>query len=191
MALPQRYIENVEKDAYTEDEYFEFERRAFGRWEFVPTGPSAPAGRRLGDIRAMSGGTPDHSAIASNIIAALHCSLTPKGCRVFGPDLKVHTSNEVNTFPDVSVVYGPLDFYRGRKDVITNPILVVEVLSDSTEGYDRGEKFDHCRTIPTLTDYRWWRRTGRTSCCTPVNRTTGTCTSSRAGRTPCFCRRWT
>ena len=47
----------VQKEAYTEDEYFEFERRAFGRWEFVPTGPPAPDGRRLGDIRAMSGGT--------------------------------------------------------------------------------------------------------------------------------------
>ena len=50
MALPQRYIESVEKDAYTEDEYFEFERRAFGRWEFVPTGPPGRKGCRLGDI---------------------------------------------------------------------------------------------------------------------------------------------
>ena len=80
---------NAEKECYTEDEYFEFERTSFGRWEYVK-----------GEIRAMSGDTAD-------------------------PD--------VNTFPDVSVVCGPLGFHQGRTDIITNPLLVVEVLSDSTE----------------------------------------------------------
>ncbi|MBV9848529.1 MAG: Uma2 family endonuclease [Armatimonadetes bacterium] len=142
MALPQRYIE---KDRYTEDEYFEIEQNAFGRWEYVD-----------GEIRAMSGGTDEHSAIASNIVTALTVALRGAGrrtCRVFNSDLKVHTGDGINTYPDVSVVCGPRVYHRGRRDVITNPLLIVEVLSDSTEGYDRGEKFDHYGTIPTLADY--------------------------------------
>ena len=139
MAMPQRYLE---QDSYTEDEYFAFESTAFGRWEFVH-----------GEIRAMSGGADDHNAISMNIGATLRAALLPKGCRVYGSDMKVHTGDGINTFPDVSVVCGPRIYHRGRTDIITNPILIVEVLSDSTEGYDRSEKFDHYRTIPSLDDY--------------------------------------
>jgi Uma2 family endonuclease len=139
MALPQRY---VEKDAYTEDEYFAFERDAFGRWEYVG-----------GEIRAMSGGTDDHNTITVNIGGTLRNALAPRGCRVYVADMKVHTGDGVNTFPDVAVVCGPRHYHRGKTDIITNPVLIVEVLSDSTQGYDRGEKFDHYQTIPTLTDY--------------------------------------
>jgi len=141
MALAHQY-QYIEKETYTEDEYFEFERTSFGRWEYVK-----------GEIRAMSGGTADHSTIAGNILGTLRAALLPKGCRVFGSDMKVHTRADVNTFPDVSVVCGPLGFYQGRKDIITNPLLVVEVLSDSTEAYDRGDKFRYYQTIPNLTDY--------------------------------------
>ena len=141
MALAHHY-HYAEKECYTEDEYFEFERTSFGRWEYVK-----------GEIRAMSGGTADHNTISSNLVGTLRAALLPKGCRVFGSDMKVHTRADVNTLPDVSVVCGPLGFHRGRKDIITNPVLVVEVLSDSTEGYDQGEKFRYYQTIPTLTDY--------------------------------------
>jgi Uma2 family endonuclease len=141
MALAHQY-QYAEKEHYTEDEYFEFERTSFGRWEYVK-----------GEIRAMSGGTADHNTISSNLVGTLRAALLPKGCRVFGSDMKVHTPVDVNTLPDVSVVCGPLGFHRGRKDIITNPILIVEVLSDSTEGYDQGDKFRHYQTIPTLTDY--------------------------------------
>lgn len=141
MALAHQY-QPLEKDFYTEGEYFELERTSLGRWEYVN-----------GEIRAMSGGTADHSTIAMNIGRALGNALTPKGCRVFGSDMKVHTLDRTNTFPDISVVCGPLSFHRGRKDIITNPILIVEVLSDSTEAYDLGDKFRHYQTIPSLTDY--------------------------------------
>ena len=67
--------------------------------------------------------------------------------------MKVHTAGGINTLPDISVVCGPLTFHRGRTDLLTNPLLVVEVLSDSTEAYDRGDKFRHYQSIPTLTDY--------------------------------------
>ena len=152
MALPQKYIENAEKEVYTEDEYFEFERRAFGHWEFARRPPGSD-GRRLGDIRAMSGGKDDHNAIASNIVATLHAALLPRGCRVYGSDMKVHAGDGLNTFPDVSVVCGERQYYLGRPEIIMNPLLIVEVLSNSTQGYDRGEKFDHYQTLPTLTDY--------------------------------------
>lgn len=141
MAVARRYRE-TEKKTYTEDEYLEFERTSVGRWEYVD-----------GEIRAMSGGTADHSTIALNIGAMLRAAVLFKGCRVFGWDMKVHTNSSTNTFPDVSVVCGPLVFHRGRKDILTNPILIVEVLSSSTEAYDRGEKFLHYQTIPSLTDY--------------------------------------
>ncbi len=140
MALAHQY--QYEKDFYTEDEYFEFERTSFGRWEYVN-----------GEIRAMAGGSDDHNAIAMNIGRALGNALAPKGCRVYGSDMKVHTGDDVNTLPDVSVVCGPRVYHRGRTDIITNPILIVEVLSDSTEAYDQGDKFRHYQTIPTLTDY--------------------------------------
>ena len=141
MALAQQY-QYLEKECYTEDEYFEFERTSFGRWEYVK-----------GEIRAMSGGTADHNMISGNLVRILGNALVPKGCRVFGSDMKVHTRADVNTLPDVSVVCGPLGFYQGRKDIITNPTLIAEVLSDSTEAYDQGDKFLHYQTIPTLTDY--------------------------------------
>ena len=141
MALAHQY-QYVEKDVYTEDEYFEFERCSLGRWEYVN-----------GEIRAMSGGTANHSTISSNVIRVLGNALVPRGCRVLGSDMKVHTGDGINTFPDVSAVCGTLAFHRGRTDIITNPLLIVEVLSDSTGAYDRDEKFRHYQTIPTLTDY--------------------------------------
>ncbi len=141
MAVARRY-QATEQKTYTEDEYLEFERTSVGRWEYVG-----------GKIRAMSGGTADHSTIASNIIRLLGNGLVPKGCRVFGADMKVHTNSSTNTFPDISVVCGPPTFYQGRKDIITNPLLIVEVLSGSMEAYDRGEKFLHYQTISSLTDY--------------------------------------
>jgi Uma2 family endonuclease len=150
MVLQQQY---ASKTFYTEDEYFKFSQTAEERWEFTPVGPPQADGTRMGVIRAMSGGTPDHSAIAGNLIRALGNALVSKGCRVFGSDLKVHTADGINTYPDVSVVCGPVQFREGRSDAITNPILIVEVLSKSTAHYDFGDKFAHYQTILPLADY--------------------------------------
>ena len=139
MALQRQY---EEKEWYSEGDYFAFEQTAFGRWEYVG-----------GVIRAMAGGTDDHNTIVLNVGGSLRNAMVPRRCRVYTSDMKVHTGDGINTFPDVSVVCGPRRYYQGRQDVITNPLLIVEVLSPSTEGYDRGEKFDHYRTIPTLADY--------------------------------------
>lgn len=139
MALARQF---VEKTRYTEAEYFEFERTSFGRWEYVN-----------GEIRQMAGGKDDHNAIAMNIGRALGNILAPRDCRVYGSDMKIHTGDGVNTFPDVAVVCGERQYYLGKEDVIINPLLVVEVLSPSTRGYDRGDKFDHYKTIHALEEY--------------------------------------
>jgi Uma2 family endonuclease len=139
MALAQQY---EEERRYTEAEYFEFERTSFGRWEYVN-----------GEIRQMSGGTTDHGAISSNIVRTLGNVLVPRGCRVYGSDVRIHTGDGVNTFPDISVICEQNRYYLGRKDTVLTPLLIVEVLSRSTEDYDQKAKFDHYQTIETLTDY--------------------------------------
>ncbi|MBV9852813.1 MAG: Uma2 family endonuclease [Armatimonadetes bacterium] len=153
MALPQRYIEHPEKELFTEDEYFEFSRTAEERWEFTPVGPPGPDGSRLGRIRMMAGGTDDHAAIIGNVARALGNALVPRGCRTYVSDMRVHTGSGKDTFPDVAVVCGPRQYHRGRNDTLINPVLIAEVLSESTAGYDVGDKFAHYQTIPTLADY--------------------------------------
>jgi len=159
MAVMQRYadipVSNpvLSKDHYTEAEYLDFERLAQGRWEFLPIEPLGLPGPRLGIIRAMSGGTPNHSEIAPNLIMALGSALRGKGnrmCHVFNSNLQIHTENGLNSFPDVSIVCGKPLTYGKRHDIVTNPILLAEVLSPSTEAYNRGEKWMQYQSIPTL-----------------------------------------
>ena len=150
MALPQRYIE---KDFYTEDEYLRWEEDAPYKSEYV-----------RGDIRAMSGGTDDHGTIGMSVGSALVVALRGRGCRVMSSDVKVRTTDGVFRYPDVSVVCGPRQYHgRGRR-VITNPLLVVEVLSDSTAATDRGEKFHEYQSLSSLTDYQAVRWPGRRAC---------------------------
>ena len=155
MALPALYAEEppIDKDWYAEDEYFALEDRSPDRHEFLPDGPLNPDGSRLGRIRAMSGGTLDHGGIAGNLITALNIALRGMGirtCRVFGSDVKIHPPEGRNTYPDVSVVCGKSSPYRARNDIFTNPIFVAQVLSPSTEAYDRNAKRLSYQTIPTL-----------------------------------------
>ena len=158
MALSQIYTEGhiLDKDWYTEDEYFALEDRSPERWEFLADGPLSEDGVRLGRIRAMSGGTLDHAVISGNLVTALNIALHDAGirtCRVFGSDAKIHPPEGPNTYPDVGIVCGKPDLYRKRRDIITNPILVAEVLSPSTEAYDRNKKRLAYQTIPTLQHY--------------------------------------
>ncbi len=161
MALPQRYDELAEvpfldKGRYTEDEYFALEDRSPDRWEFIPTDSPGLSGPCLGMIRAMSGGMPDHAGIMANLITALTLALRGAGnrtCRVFTSELKVHNADGRNTYPDVSVVCGKLNFHRARRDIITNPTLVAEVLSPYTQADDRGNKRISYQSIPTLQHY--------------------------------------
>ena len=142
MALAKQYEQLVEKHCYTEAEYFEIEHRSEGRCEYVN-----------GHIRLMAGGSDDHAMISSNIGRLLGNALVPRGCRVYVDNMKLHTGDGMNTFPDVSVVCGDRQYYLGKDHVIINPLLIVEVLSPSTWDYDQGDKFRHYQTIDSLQEY--------------------------------------
>lgn len=132
---PRRYM--------TEEEYLAFERASSTKHEFYK-----------GRIYAMTGAKEPHNLISGNIIAALHPQLRGKGCRVYPSDMRVKvTQTGLNTYPDITIVCGPPQFTDKVRDTIVNPIVIVEVLSASTERYDRGMKFQNYRTIETLYDY--------------------------------------
>jgi Uma2 family endonuclease len=104
-----------------------------------------------GEIYGMAGGTPDHAAIAMSLGAALVESLRGRPCRVFSSDLRVRVlATGLATYPDVTVVCGPLEHDPESRTTVTNPLVVAEVLSDATEDYDRGDKLEHYRRIPSL-----------------------------------------
>ena len=104
-----------------------------------------------GEIYAMAGGTPEHSAIAVAVTVALANQLGGGPCRVFNSDLRVRVlATGLATYPDVTVVCGPLERDPESPANVVNPQLVVEVSSESTEAYDRGQKLDHYRRIPSL-----------------------------------------
>ena len=104
-----------------------------------------------GEVFEMTGGTPEHGAIAVAIGAELRAALRGRPCRVFSSDVRVRIrATGLTTYPDISVVCGALETDAEDKDAITNPVLLVEVLSPSTEAYDRGAKAAHYRQLPSL-----------------------------------------
>ncbi len=104
-----------------------------------------------GEVFVMAGATPEHNFLLANVIADLH-RLTRRGpCRVGASDLKVYVpQREGFVYPDASVVCGELAFYPGTRDVITNPTVLLEVLSEGTERFDRGDKASGYRGIVSL-----------------------------------------
>jgi Uma2 family endonuclease len=128
----------------TEQEYLRFEEAAKTKHEY-----------RFGRIFDMAGGTADHAAIAMNIGGAITSRLGDKPCGVFSSDLRVRINESGHyCYPDLTVVCGPLDFaWPDRRTTITNPQLVIEVTSSSTEAHDRGDKFNDYRRLPSLTEY--------------------------------------
>ena len=103
---------------------------------------------------AMSGGTRTHAQLAMNVGAELRAQLRGKGCQVYNSDLIVRVAaTGIATYPDVSIVCGGGETDPEDEHVLTNPTVIVEVLSESTEHYDRGEKFAHHRRIPSLRAY--------------------------------------
>lgn len=107
-----------------------------------------------GEVFAMAGGTIEHGRLAANMIRELGKALEGRPCVVLTSDVRVRIqATDLSTYPDVTVACGKLEKADEDAHAITNPTLIVEVLSDSTEAYDRGEKFASYRTVPTLTDY--------------------------------------
>lgn len=104
-----------------------------------------------GIVVAMSGGTLRHAALTARVIVALGNALRDCPCQVFSSDARIRIRpTRLGTYPDVSVVCGNLEVDCEDDSSLVNPILVVEVLSPSTEAYDRGAKFAHYRSLPSL-----------------------------------------
>jgi Uma2 family endonuclease len=107
-----------------------------------------------GDIFAMTGGSIDHNRIAGNVFAALSEGLRGGPCEAFTGDMRLLVERHtLYCYPDAMVICGEPAFAPGRRDVVTNPTLILEVLSPSTKIYDRGEKFNFYRNIPTFQEY--------------------------------------
>ena len=107
-----------------------------------------------GEVFAMVGASFEHVGIAANLLATLHGQLQGGPCRVFQSDLRVKVSRTgLYTYPDVGVVCDRPQFDDDRNDTLLNPRVIIEVLSPSTENYDRGKKFAHYRTVESLAEY--------------------------------------
>ncbi|PSN16863.1 hypothetical protein C7293_00340 [filamentous cyanobacterium CCT1] len=128
---------------YTADEYLTLEVESDIRHEY-----------RHGAIIPMTGGTPEHNKIASALNALLWFALRGKPYSLFITDQRLWIpAMNIYTYPDGMVTADPVELKPGRKDTVTNPLLLAEVLSDSTEKYDRGDKFEAYRTLATLQEY--------------------------------------
>jgi len=103
-----------------------------------------------GQIYAMSGGTPEHAALAMSIGFSLIRQLRGGPCHVYSSDLRVRTPSGLSTYPDVSVICGPIERDKDDSSTLMNPIILVEVLSPGTEKWDRGAKFEHYKSLPSL-----------------------------------------
>lgn len=107
-----------------------------------------------GQIYAMAGAKEPHNLIAGNLIATLHSQIRRKPCRVYPSDMRIKViPTGLNTYPDVVIVCGQPQFVDEVRDTLINPTVIIEVLSPSTERYDRGVKFRHYRTIESLQEY--------------------------------------
>lgn len=126
---------------FTIEEYLEREEKAEYKSEYYK-----------GEIFAMAGGSPRHSDIGGNIYHALRKHLAGKPCRPYNSDMRVHIPIlQYFTYPDISVVCGKQEFFRDN--ALMNPVIIFEVLSDSTESYDRGTKFRLYSRISSLQEY--------------------------------------
>lgn len=130
------------KTLFTPEEYLAMERKAEYKSEYFE-----------GEIFAMSGVKREHSLIAANVLAELRDALRQRPCEAHGSDLRIRTFARHYCYPDVSAFCGEPQFLDGQLDTLLNPSLVVEVLSPSTEAYDRGRKFELYQAIESLREY--------------------------------------
>lgn len=133
------------KNYITPEEYLRMEENSLEKHEYFE-----------GEVFMMSGGTAIHSQLSINTAVALTIALNSKPCIVYGSDLRVRVEaghDGFYTYPDVMVICGKPHYTLNRKDEVTNPLLIVEVLSRSTAKYDRSEKFEMYRELESLSYY--------------------------------------
>lgn len=125
------------------EEYLEIERAAERKSEYYQ-----------GEMFMMAGASPRHAWIVTNLVGELRQQLKGRSCRVSSNDLRLRVSSTgLYTYPDVMVVCGEPRYAEDQKDTLLNPVVIIEVLSESTRDYDRGRKFQHYRTLPSLREY--------------------------------------
>lgn len=129
------------KQRLTVQDYLILERRAETKSDYLD-----------GETFAMTGASRKHNLISMNVAASLHAQLAGSPCEVYASDMRVRTPTDLLTYPNVVAVCGEPRFNDGEFDTLLNPILVAEVLSPSTQAYDRLTKLDHYRTIPSLAE---------------------------------------
>lgn len=124
-------------------EYLALERASATKHEYVN-----------GRVYAMAGGTPEHARLAGAMLRELGAALRGKPCAAFSADLRVHVAaTRRSTYPDATVVCGKLEHAADDADAVVNPTVLVEVLSESTESADRGEKWSHYQRVASLREY--------------------------------------
>ena len=106
-----------------------------------------------GQMYAMAGGSLEHGLIAAAALSTLHTQLQDGRCRVIGSDVRVRTASGLATYPDITIICGPGERDAEDRLAITNPTVIIEVLSLSTEDYDRREKFEHYKTLESFNQY--------------------------------------
>ena len=146
MSLPHAEVN------YSAEEYLALERESEERHEYLD-----------GQIYAMAGESPEHGAICTNIGGQLYNQLRDKPCQLFSKDMKVRsgpspksgqTTKGLFSYPDLLVVCGEMRFHDVHRNVLLNPVVIIEVLSPATEAFDRGEKWTRSQTwLPELSDY--------------------------------------
>lgn len=131
------------QSALTYADYLAIERDSDVRHQFVG-----------GDVFAMAGGTPRHSALKSNLVRRFGNGLEGRSCREYDSDLKVRFPGSLDaTYPDLSIVCGRLARHPDDRNAVTNPVVVVEVLSPTTEAFDRGDKWALYQRLESLQHY--------------------------------------
>ncbi len=128
---------------YSPEEYLEMERQAEYKSDYF-----------AGEIFAMSGASENHNLIVSNLVREISLQFKAIPCKVYSNDMRVKVSfTGLYTYPDVVALCADVQFDDNHKDTLLNPTLIVEVLSKSTEAYDRGDKFAHYRKLDSLKEY--------------------------------------
>jgi Uma2 family endonuclease len=139
MVHPQRQPRRF----YTEQEYFTLEEAADYKSEYY-----------RGEIFGMAGASENHNLICANFLTDLNIAFRGKTCRAYTSDMKVQVpAHKFYTYPDIIALCATPEFVEGRSDTITNPMLLVEVLSASTKTYDRTTKFEFYQALPSLKYY--------------------------------------
>lgn len=130
----------AERSKLSPEEYLAWERQQACKHEYFD-----------GEVFAMAGGSPRHNRLVMTMGIALDAQIAARGCSVLSSDQRVRARDRRYVYPDLTIVCGPLEIEH--EDVLTNPTMLIEVLSSSTEQYDRGLKWDGYQLLASVTDY--------------------------------------